>query len=68
MMRGIILERLCTPGFPLSNVPLQKIAADAAVGRLEVKPTGVCRCEEIHAAHRLTEAGATHAKMVVVHD
>ena len=32
-----------TPGFPLSNVPLQQIAADAAAGRLDVKPTRISR-------------------------
>jgi hypothetical protein len=27
-----------TPGFPLSDVPLEQIAADAAAGRLDVRP------------------------------
>ena len=36
-----------TPGFPLSDVPLQEIAADAACGRLDVKPVRVFRFEEI---------------------
>ena len=27
-----------TPGFPLSDVPLQKIDQDVAAGRLEAKP------------------------------
>jgi len=36
-----------TPGFPLSDVPLQQIAADAAAGRLDVKPTRIFRFEEI---------------------
>jgi NADPH:quinone reductase len=30
-----------TPGFPLSDVPLQQIAKDAAAGRLDVKPARV---------------------------
>jgi hypothetical protein len=45
-----------TPGFPLSNVPLQQIAADAAAGRLDVKPTRIFRFEEIREAHRMMEA------------
>jgi NADPH2:quinone reductase len=57
-----------TPGFPLSDVPLQQIAADAAAGRLDVKPVRVFRFEEIHAAHRVMEAGEARGKMVVVHD
>jgi NADPH:quinone reductase-like Zn-dependent oxidoreductase len=56
-----------TPGFPLSDVPLQQIAADAAAGRLDVKPTRVFRFEEIHEAHRVMEAGEARGKMVVVH-
>jgi len=32
-----------TPGFPLSDVPLQQIAADAAAGRLDIKPTRTFR-------------------------
>jgi NADPH:quinone reductase-like Zn-dependent oxidoreductase len=36
-----------TPGFPLSDVPLQQIAADAAAGRLDVKPSRIFRFEEI---------------------
>ena len=32
-----------TPGFPLSDVPLQQIAADAAAGRLDVKPARIFR-------------------------
>ena len=35
-----------TPGFPLSDVPLQQIAEDAAVGRLDVKPVKVFRFDE----------------------
>ena len=36
-----------TPGFPLSDVPLQQIAADAAAGRPDVKPARVFRFEDI---------------------
>ena len=56
-----------TPGFPLSVVPLQKIAADAAIGRLDIKPTRIFRFEEIREAHRVMEAGEARGKMVVVH-
>jgi NADPH:quinone reductase-like Zn-dependent oxidoreductase len=57
-----------TPGFPLSDVPLQPIAADAAAGRLDVKPVRVFRFEEIQEAHRVMEANQAAGKMVVVHD
>jgi NADPH:quinone reductase-like Zn-dependent oxidoreductase len=55
-----------TPGFPLSDVPLQQIAADAAAGRLDVKPTRIFRFEEIREAHRVMEANEANGKMVVV--
>ena len=57
-----------TPGFPLSDVPLQEIAADAACGRLDVKPARVFRFDEIREAHRVMEANEARGKMVVVHD
>jgi NADPH:quinone reductase len=56
-----------TPGFPLSDVPLQQIAADAAAGRLDVKPTRIFRFNEIREAHRVMEANEARGKMVVVH-
>jgi NADPH:quinone reductase-like Zn-dependent oxidoreductase len=56
-----------TPGFPLSDVPLQQIAANAAAGRLDVKPTRIFRFEEIREAHRVMEANEARGKMVVVH-
>ena len=56
-----------TPGFPLSDVPLQQIAADAAAGRLDVKPTRIFRFDEIREAHRVMEANEARGKMVVVH-
>jgi NADPH:quinone reductase-like Zn-dependent oxidoreductase len=56
-----------TPGFPLSDVPLQQIAADAAAGRLDVKPVRVFRFEEIREAHRVMEANEAKGKMVAVH-
>jgi NADPH:quinone reductase-like Zn-dependent oxidoreductase len=56
-----------TPGFPLSDVPLQQIAEDAAAGRLDVKPTRIFDFEDIREAHRVMEAGEARGKMVVVH-
>ncbi len=57
-----------TPGFPLSDVPLEQIAADAAAGRLDVKPVRVFRFEDIQEAHRVMEANQAGGKMVVVHN
>jgi NADPH:quinone reductase len=57
-----------TPGFPLSDVPLQQIAADASAGQLDVKPVRVYRFEEIQEAHRVMEANQAGGKIVVVHD
>ncbi|AEA64148.1 zinc-binding dehydrogenase [Burkholderia gladioli] len=54
-----------TPGFPLSDVPLQAIAADAAAGRLDVKPSRVFGFDQIHEAHRVMEANQAGGKMVV---
>lgn len=56
-----------TPDFPLSDVPLQQIAADAAAGRLDAKPTRIFRFDEIREAHRVMEANEARGKMVVVH-
>ena len=56
-----------TPGFPLSDVPLQQIAADAAAGRLDVKPARIFRFEEIREPHRVMEANEAKGKIVVVH-
>jgi NADPH:quinone reductase len=55
-----------SPGFPLSDVPLQDIAAQVAAGRLDAKPSRVFSFEEIHEAHRVMEAGEAGGKMVVV--
>jgi NADPH:quinone reductase-like Zn-dependent oxidoreductase len=57
-----------TPGFPLSDVPLQKIAEQVAAGRLKAKPSRVFRFEEIREAHRVMEANEAGGKMVIVHD
>ncbi|MEI5996516.1 zinc-binding dehydrogenase [Paraburkholderia bengalensis] len=55
-----------TPGFPLSDVPLQQIAADVAAGRLDAKPSRVFAFDEIREAHRVMEANEANGKMVVV--
>jgi NADPH:quinone reductase-like Zn-dependent oxidoreductase len=56
-----------TPGFPLSDVPLQAIAQEVVAGRLVVKPSRVFKFEQIHEAHRVMEANEAGGKMVVVH-
>jgi NADPH:quinone reductase-like Zn-dependent oxidoreductase len=55
-----------TPGFPLSDVPLAQIAADAAAGRLDVKPVRTFRFDEIQEAHRVMDANKAGGKIVVV--
>lgn len=55
-----------TPGFPLSDVPLQDIARQVADGKLEVKPSRVFSFEQIREAHRAMESGEAGGKMVVV--
>lgn len=55
-----------TPGFPLSDVPLQDIARQVAEGKLEARPSRVFSFEQIHEAHRVMEAGEAVGKMVVV--
>lgn len=57
-----------TPGFPLSDVPLQHIAAEAAAGRLDVKPVRIFRFDEIQEAHRIMDANQAAGKIVVVHN
>jgi NADPH:quinone reductase-like Zn-dependent oxidoreductase len=57
-----------TPGFPLSDVPLQDIARQVAEGKLDAKPTRVFSFDQIHEAHRAMEAGEAGGKMVVVMD
>jgi NADPH:quinone reductase len=57
-----------TPGFPLSDVPLQDIAQQVADGRLDARPSHVFSFNEIHDAHRIMEAGEAGGKMVVVVD
>jgi NADPH:quinone reductase len=55
-----------SPGFPLSDVPLQDIAAQVANGQIDAKPSRVFSFEEIREAHRIMEAGEAGGKMVVV--
>jgi NADPH:quinone reductase len=55
-----------TPGFPLSDVPLQTIAGDVAAGRYKAKPSRVFRFEDIREAHRVMDAHQANGKMVVV--
>lgn len=57
-----------TPGFPLSDVPLQELARDVARGRLSARPARVFGFGEIREAHRVMEAGEAGGKMVVVVD
>lgn len=57
-----------TPGFPLSDVPLQDIAQQVADGHLEAAPSRVFSFDEIREAHRVMEAGEAGGKMVVVAD
>ena len=54
-----------TPGFSLSDVPLQAIASDVAAGRYKAKPSRVFRFEEIREAHKVMESGQAGGKMVV---
>jgi NADPH:quinone reductase len=56
-----------TPGFPVSDVPLQSIAADIAAGRFNAKPSRVFSFDEIREAHRVMEANEANGKLVVVH-
>ena len=56
------------PGFPLSDVPLQAIAADVEAGRYRAKPSRVFRFEDIREAHRVMEANEAGGKVVVVHE
>jgi NADPH2:quinone reductase len=54
-----------TPGFPLSDVPLQTIANDVESGRYKAKPSKVFQFEEIAEAHRLMEESRAGGKLVV---
>jgi NADPH2:quinone reductase len=56
------------PGFPLSDVPLQDIAAQVASGQLEATPSRLFSFDDIHEAHRVMEAGDAGGKIVVIVD
>ena len=56
-----------TPGFPLSDVPLQDIARQVSEGRLQAKPSRIFKFEDIREVHRVMEANQANGKMVVVH-
>ncbi|KAL4943048.1 hypothetical protein BDV06DRAFT_221653 [Aspergillus oleicola] len=57
-----------TPGFPLSDVPLQDIVRMIADGKFRAEPSRVFGFEEseIQEAHRIMEANEANGKMVVV--
>jgi len=57
-----------TPGFALSDVPLQDIANKVRDGRLQAAPSHVFSFDQIREAHRVMEAGEAGGKMVVVLD
>src|ERR1700760_1919314 len=54
-----------TPGFPLSDVPLQEIAKKVEQGKFQARPSRVFRFEDIREAHRVMEANEANRKMVV---
>jgi len=55
-----------TPEFPVSDVPLQSIAAKVAAGRYQAKPAKVFRFEDIQEAHRFMESNTAAGKVVVL--
>jgi len=55
-----------TPGFPLSDVPLQTIANNIAAGHFKAKPSHVFRFEDIQKAHQTMESNQANGKLVVV--
>ncbi len=57
-----------TPGFALSDVPLQDIADKVRRGRLDAAPSKVFTFDQIREAHRVMENGEAAGKMVVVVD
>jgi len=54
-----------TPGFPLSDVPMQRIVERAGDEAYKAKPARIFRFEEIADAHRLAESGQADGKIVV---
>jgi NADPH:quinone reductase-like Zn-dependent oxidoreductase len=51
-----------TPGFDLSDVPMQKIAEDVAMGRYKAKPSQVFQFEDIMKAHEVMEQSRAAGK------
>ncbi|CAM2154846.1 Quinone oxidoreductase [Pararobbsia alpina] len=56
-----------TPGFPVSDIPFQSIAADIEAGKFSADPARVFQFSEIREAHRVSEANEANGKLVVVH-
>lgn len=54
-----------TPGFPLSDVPLQTLVDRVAAGSYRAKPARVFRFDEIREAHRFLESNRANGKVVV---
>jgi NADPH:quinone reductase-like Zn-dependent oxidoreductase len=54
-----------TPGFELSDVPLQAIVERAEAGIYKARPARILAFDDIREAHRLMEADAAMGKMVV---
>ncbi|NRP89796.1 Phthiocerol synthesis polyketide synthase type I PpsC [Ensifer adhaerens] len=54
-----------TQDYPLSEIPFQQIADNAARGLYQAKPARVFRFEDIQAAHRLMETDEAGGKVVV---
>lgn len=53
------------PGIELSDVPMQKIAEDVAMGRYRAAPSQVFAFEDITKAHQVMEEGLGAGKLVV---
>jgi NADPH2:quinone reductase len=56
---------LGTESFPLADIPLQQMIANAEAGRYRAKPVRVFGFEEIVQAHQAMEEGQAAGKMVV---
>ncbi len=54
-----------TPGFPLSDIPLQTIVDRVASGTYRAKPSKIFEFAEIAEAHRLMESNRANGKIVV---